>query len=112
MTKRVCRMHGCPRIQDAKLCDEHARSHEKRRGTRQQRGYDAAHDKERRRIEKQGIENHRCARCGAWFERGEPFQLGHTDDRLNWSGPEHIRCNTSAAGAASHAVFKRPEGRR
>jgi hypothetical protein len=112
MSKRVCRVHGCPRIQDAKLCNEHARAHEKSRGSRQQRGYDTAHDKERTRITRSGIENHRCARCGVQFERGEPFQLGHTDDRLDWSGPEHIKCNTEAAGIASHALFERAEADR
>lgn len=110
MSKRVCRVHGCPRIQDAKLCTEHARAHERSRGSSNQRGYDAAHDKERRRVIKSGIENRRCAKCGVQFEPDEPFHLGHTDDRRAWSGPEHIRCNTGAAGIASHAVFERADG--
>lgn len=105
----VCRVPGCPRRQHAKLCTEHAKQSEAARGSRQARGYDAAHDKERSRISRTGIENYRCARCGEQFDKGDPFQLGHTDDRRTWSGPEHIRCNTSAAGIASHAVFERPD---
>lgn len=105
---RVCSQHGCPLIGPSIRCDEHTKAHEKKRGNSFKRGYDAAHEKERQRIVKAGIHNFMCARCGIQFEPGEPFQLGHTDDRKAWSGPEHIRCNTSAAGRASHAVFERP----
>lgn len=105
--KRVCLVPGCPELSTEKRCTKHRREHESRRGTTTDRGYGARHDKERRKIINRGIENFRCARCGIQFENGEPFQLGHTDDRESWSGPEHIRCNLGAAGQAAHAIFER-----
>lgn len=105
---RACLVHGCPNLSTEKRCDYHRKAYERQRGSSYSRGYDAAHQKERRRIINAGIHNFRCARCGDQFEYDEPFQLGHTDDRKSWSGPEHIRCNLGAAGRASHAVFERP----
>lgn len=105
---RVCTQHGCPVLSTEKRCPEHSRAYEKKRGSSYQRGYDAAHQKERQRIIKAGIQNFACAKCRVQFDNDEPFQLGHTDDRKAWTGPEHIRCNLRAAGVASHAVFERP----
>jgi len=104
---RVCTEHGCPALSTEKRCPEHAKAYEKQRGNSYKRGYDAAHEKERQRIVKAGIHNFTCAKCSAQFDLDEPFQLGHTDDREAWTGPEHIRCNLRAAGLASHAVFER-----
>ena len=76
-----------------------------RPGTRQQRGYHAAHDRERARlapIVARGLT--RCARCGQTITPGEPWDLGHNDDRTGWTGPEHASCNRSAgARTRGHA---------
>lgn len=65
-----------------------------------QRGYDGAHDRERARwVPKVNAGLVDCARCGGPIEPGRPWDLGHTDDRSGWSGPEHVTCNRKAGGA-------------
>lgn len=64
-----------------------------------QRGYTAAHDRERARWAPKvdaGLVD--CARCAQLIEPGRPWDLGHTDDRTGWSGPEHAACNRKAGG--------------
>jgi hypothetical protein len=34
-----------------------------------------------------------CPRCHTRIEPGQRWDLGHTADRLGYSGPEHARCN-------------------
>lgn len=63
------------------------------------RGYDRAHQAERARWEPKvdaGLVD--CARCGEPIVPGRSWDLGHTDDRADWTGPEHSRCNRAAGG--------------
>lgn len=67
--------------------------------TTTQRGYGQAHQAERKRwapIVQAG--NAVCARCQKPLAPDEPYDLGHTDDRTTWQGPEHRRCNRAAGG--------------
>lgn len=47
----------------------------------------------------------RCAKCNWAIEPGQAWDLGHTDDRTAWTGPEHTRCNRSSARRATGPVY-------
>ena len=100
---RVCAEPGCPELSLTPRCTAHTREVDRARGTRQQRGYDAAHMKLRaswkRKVDRCEVN---CARCGQLILPGEKFHLDHTDDRTGYLGPSHERCNLSAAGKAAH----------
>jgi hypothetical protein len=100
---KVCAEPGCPELTDQRRCSTHAGAYEQRRGTRQQRGYGAEHDRLRAKwkpkVERCEV---KCARCTQLILPGQTWDLGHTDDRTAWTGPEHATCNRSAGGKASH----------
>ena len=102
---RLCTVAGCPTLYHGKgsRCPDHARTYERERGTRQQRGYDTNHDRLRAdwapRVATGRIP---CAKCGHRITPGTPWDLGHTEDRTGYTGPEHAHCNRSAGGRAAH----------
>lgn len=102
--KRVCGQPGCPVLTGGSRCAEHQRQAEHARGARQQRGYDAEHDRLRRQWAPQvATGTVRCRRCGHRITPDDPWDLGHDDrDRTVWTGPEHARCNRVAGGRAAH----------
>ena len=108
MAKRVCAEAGCPQLTNTTRCPTHTRAKDKARGTRQQRGYDAAHVKEaaawRAKIARG--EHVTCWRCGLPITDPDDCHLGHDDrDRSITRGPEHGRaCNLRAAGKAAHGI--------
>lgn len=116
MAMRVCACTGCPahngscpEVQPARRCDRCASQYEQRRGRRQARGYDAAHERERRRWAPRvaAVSVHCHAKVcvmptGRLIYPGQAWDLGHTDDRTTWTGPEHAVCNRSAGGRAAH----------
>jgi len=89
-------------------CPTHDRARDKARGTRQARGYDAAHDREAKhwRDKVRAGELVLCWRCGLPITNPDDCHLGHDDhDRSVTRGPEHGRdCNLRAAGKARHGI--------
>jgi hypothetical protein len=111
MAKRVCSKPGCSRlIPESGFCTEHRRTRERSRGSRQARGYNAGHDRLRAEWEPRvATGTVKCWRCKQLIDAAGPWHLGHDDhDRSVHRGPEHTRCNLSAAGRASHGLPARP----
>lgn len=94
---RRCAWHNCPQLvpQGTRFCKAHAHAYETRRGTSGQRGYGAAHRRERARWQAamdSGVVPV-CAKCNQPVLPSQAWDLGHTDDRKAWTGPEHRSCN-------------------
>ena len=111
MARRPCIEDGCPTITSRTRCLEHERQADGARGTRQERGYGASHERMRadyvRRIE--SGEAVTCWRCGLPIADAHDMHLGHDDyDRSVTRGPEHARCNLRAAGLMRHGIS--PDG--
>lgn len=105
---RICKTDGCPTPVDRDayrgLCTPCAGDYELGRGRRQQRGYDADHDRLRAAYAPAVARGEvTCWRCDQPIRPDEPWDLGH--DNGVHRGPEHAnRCNRSAAGKAAHAT--------
>lgn len=107
MAKRVCAEVGCPALTDTTRCPTHTRQRDRERGTRQQRGYDQAHDQLRAAAVATLAAGHTltCWRCGRAITTADDMHIGHDDlDRTITRGPEHKKCNLSAAGKARHGI--------
>ena len=107
--KKICAKPGCPAIADGgSYCPTHRREADKARGTRTQRGYDAAHFKLRGQwADKVADGSAVCARCHQPIYAGQGWALDHDDhDRTKYLGVSHTQCNNSAGGKQRHA--KRP----
>lgn len=106
---RLCSEPRCPAPVSSGRCADHRRAYERERGTRQQRGYDAAHDRMRRTWQKRldsgeliACSNPTCQSPGIPVDP-KRWHLGHTPDRTTWRGPEHPTCNLAEAGRAAHS---------
>ena len=100
MARRPCIEPGCPVVTDSTRCADHGRARDRARGTRQERGYDAAHDALRadyQRLMNAGVD-FECWRCGDQIDP-EHWHLGHDDhDRSAHRGPECVPCNLATKG--------------
>lgn len=105
---KVCAEPRCPELTDKTRCPAHASEYERRRGTRQQRGYDAEYDRARRRwapkVAACSVHCHApvCIEPARLILPHQPWDLGHDDER-RIRGPEHASCNRSAGGKAAHS---------
>ena len=101
---KICPKPGCPNIARGRYCPAHSRAADKARGTKTERGYGAAFIAMRKAFEPEVDAGYiRCWRCQELIPPGSQWHLGHDDaDRAIIRGPEHARCNLSAAGRASH----------
>lgn len=91
---KVCSQPGCPVLTTATRCPTHTREKDRARGSRHERGYDAAHDALRAEwapIVAMG--NTKCARCKQIITIYDAWELDHTDDRTAYLGPSHEACN-------------------
>lgn len=98
MAKRPCLNCGTPT--NGTRCPRCARAREKARGTRQQRGYDQAHQNIRAWYQRRMREGHTytCWRCNQPIDP-TAWMLGHCDtNRDLYHGPECIPCNTATSG--------------
>lgn len=97
MSLRRCAWHNCPQLvpQGQRFCHAHAHAYNQQRGSSTARGYDAAHRHLRRAWEARLAtgETHICAKCGQPVTAADQWDLGHTDNRQSWTGPEHRSCN-------------------
>lgn len=102
--RRICPRPGCAKPADGRYCTAHNREYERARGTRQERGYGAAHQRERQRwaaFVAGGTVG--CVRCGQVIGPGQPWHLDHDDnDRREYLGPAHASCNSAAGGRRAH----------
>lgn len=68
------------------------------------RGYGYAHQQLRawwaKELKRVGVLP--CARCGGDIHHGDKWDLGHTDDRTAYTGPEHRTCNRRDGGKRRH----------
>jgi hypothetical protein len=74
------------------------------------RGYGAAHQRERKKWEAAVAQGDvMCARqgpkcVGQPIKPGQAWDLGHNDDRTQWTGPECVPCNRGAGGSNGAAA--------
>ena len=105
MPMRRCAWTNCPQLVPVgqRYCKAHMTAYEHQRGSATRRGYGKAHQAERARWQQLMSQGSRpiCKRCGQAVKPDQSWDLGHSDDRTHWTGPEHSHCNRSAGQANS-----------
>lgn len=88
----------CRRLSGCTCATMRRQAVDEARGSATHRGYGAAHHFERGRwMPEVNAGLVACAPCGRPILAGQAWDLGHTDDRRAWTGPEHASCNRAAA---------------
>lgn len=113
MPKRFCICTGCPACgngcrelydrdttstQRCPACQAHATARRNARPNTTSRGYGAQHQALRAQLLDAFQPGQPCARCGQPIQSKADAQLGHLDDdRTQYRGLEHVRCNEATA---------------
>lgn len=105
--ERDGRSTACPTIltNGQRYCPRHARQYEQRRGSPTARGYGADHQRRRAAIVvriKAG-EAVCCIDCGVQLTP-DTLDLGHTEDRSAYRGPQCSTCNRKDGGRRGRAL--------
>lgn len=105
---KVCSEPGCPVLVESGRCKVHRQVVEARRGTRQQRGYDARHDRTRRRLLPAAV-GQLCPLCGLVMLPDQGLDLDHStplvvDPLSRGNRIVHRECNARAGGRLSHGL--------
>jgi hypothetical protein len=95
---RVCAQPGCPTLTASRRCPDHQRKTEQARGSRQQRGYDAEHDRIRTALLARFQPGTLCPKCGQPMLNGQKLDAGHSvdlrdDPNAKADQLEHAGCN-------------------
>jgi hypothetical protein len=69
--------------------------------------YGYRHQRARASWEKRGVVGRPCAKCGRPILDGQPWDLGHSDDGMTYTGPEHAACNRSDGARRGNAARRR-----
>lgn len=113
MAMRVCVEYECPTLVDRGVrdgrCDEHRRAKDKARGSRQERGYDRAHELTRAALLPKAYGT-RCPHCDQYMYPHHDLHLDHTEDRTGYVGIVHAHCNTSDGARRGNAARISPRG--
>lgn len=96
MRYRVCCEAGCPNVVEGhSRCDECRSAFERARGTKAERGYGRAFNRNKRAPEYLNATH--CATCGQAFTETNPKTAGHVEALRNGGGseikPECAACN-------------------
>lgn len=96
-SRRVCPTPGCPNLTAGGRCPTCQAKADKIRGSRQQRGYDRAHETTRRRLLPHAY-GRPCPLCHEPMLPGQPLDLDHTiplavDKRSRGDRITHAHCN-------------------
>lgn len=77
-------------------------------GSSRIRGYGYAHRRIRKAWAPVVAAGHAiCPRCRTPIYPGQRWDLGHTDDRTGYTGPEHTHCNRSAGATLGNRTRRR-----
>jgi hypothetical protein len=91
---QVCAVAGCPELSTTTYCDDCAKAKDKARGTRQQRGYGAQHQRTRAALLPDAY-GALCIHCDERMWPHQALALDHTEDRTGYRGIVHASCNAS-----------------
>lgn len=85
--------------------------YEAKRGNTSARGYGSAHQRLRAgwqgRMDRGEVVH--CARCGVRITADTAWDLGHTEDRTTYHGPECTPCNRGDGGKRGNATRRQAE---